>query len=104
MAVRVRQQDQIRIRIERLFWVVALCYFALVGRLVYLQAVRGEYYVGRAKKVRGQKIPLAATRGGLLDRTGRPLAVTIRTSQLVDRKSTRLNSSHSQISYAVFCL
>src|SRR2546430_3993552 len=26
------------------------------------------------------------------------------TAQLPDRKSTRLNSSHSQISYAVFCL
>src|SRR2546430_8991411 len=25
-------------------------------------------------------------------------------AQLADRKSTRLNSSHSQISYAVFCL
>src|SRR3989475_8596542 len=25
-------------------------------------------------------------------------------AQLTDRKSTRLNSSHSQISYAVFCL
>src|SRR2546430_11501371 len=25
-------------------------------------------------------------------------------SQFTDRKSTRLNSSHSQISYAVFCL
>src|SRR5256886_8007168 len=25
-------------------------------------------------------------------------------NKLVDRKSTRLNSSHSQISYAVFCL
>src|SRR5688572_32726403 len=25
-------------------------------------------------------------------------------SEVVDRKSTRLNSSHSQISYAVFCL
>src|SRR5688572_32237396 len=25
-------------------------------------------------------------------------------SQVADRKSTRLNSSHSQISYAVFCL
>src|SRR2546430_3395442 len=25
-------------------------------------------------------------------------------SRLADRKSTRLNSSHSQISYAVFCL
>src|SRR2546430_17704890 len=29
----------------------------------------------------------------------RPLSVCV-----VDRKSTRLNSSHSQISYAVFCL
>src|SRR2546430_4454524 len=27
-----------------------------------------------------------------------------RESDAVDRKSTRLNSSHSQISYAVFCL
>src|SRR5688572_26292897 len=26
------------------------------------------------------------------------------TTPLLDRKSTRLNSSHSQISYAVFCL
>src|SRR5688572_33115754 len=26
------------------------------------------------------------------------------TKQTLDRKSTRLNSSHSQISYAVFCL
>src|SRR2546430_12868982 len=28
----------------------------------------------------------------------------IEVDRLVDRKSTRLNSSHSQISYAVFCL
>src|SRR2546427_4024121 len=27
-----------------------------------------------------------------------------RAAQAADRKSTRLNSSHSQISYAVFCL
>src|SRR2546427_997915 len=27
-----------------------------------------------------------------------------RLMQVIDRKSTRLNSSHSQISYAVFCL
>src|SRR2546430_8935705 len=31
---------------------------------------------------------------------GGAIAVTL----LLDRKSTRLNSSHSQISYAVFCL
>src|SRR5688572_31782265 len=30
--------------------------------------------------------------------------LTIKNNDLVDRKSTRLNSSHSQISYAVFCL
>src|SRR2546427_6002105 len=29
---------------------------------------------------------------------------SVRRLVLVDRKSTRLNSSHSQISYAVFCL
>src|SRR2546430_13639282 len=32
------------------------------------------------------------------------LTVADRDSTLKDRKSTRLNSSHSQISYAVFCL
>src|SRR3989475_2272893 len=29
---------------------------------------------------------------------------SVRHEQALDRKSTRLNSSHSQISYAVFCL
>src|SRR2546430_6233988 len=33
-----------------------------------------------------------------------PVAVTLDFHANVDRKSTRLNSSHSQISYAVFCL
>src|SRR3712207_8545936 len=32
------------------------------------------------------------------------LASALRFGQLVDRKSTRLNSSHANISYAVFCL
>src|SRR2546430_11836809 len=35
-------------------------------------------------------------------RDGDKIAVTY--AQAADRKSTRLNSSHSQISYAVFCL
>src|SRR2546427_5515099 len=33
-----------------------------------------------------------------------PVAVPPATIEPADRKSTRLNSSHSQISYAVFCL
>src|SRR2546430_7552330 len=32
------------------------------------------------------------------------IAATLETKPKGDRKSTRLNSSHSQISYAVFCL
>src|SRR2546430_11556774 len=39
---------------------------------------------------------LAKREGMKLEKRGDPL--------VVDRKSTRLNSSHSQISYAVFCL
>src|SRR3989475_6573040 len=38
------------------------------------------------------------------DATIRTLAVNGYEVREVDRKSTRLNSSHSQISYAVFCL
>src|SRR2546430_8570580 len=47
---------------------------------------------------------------GLRDRAGRPADQDPgrpggrRPRGLPDRKSTRLNSSHSQISYAVFCL
>src|SRR5688572_31060814 len=37
------------------------------------------------------------------DKNGHPYAARIRADG-TDRKSTRLNSSHSQISYAVFCL
>src|SRR2546430_12951553 len=47
--------------------------------------------------------PGSAARAGARPYTARrPGGGTRR--QAVDRKSTRLNSSHSQISYAVFCL
>src|SRR3712207_7207605 len=38
-------------------------------------------------------------RGGLSS-----IAIVVRGHRVVDRKSTRLNSSHANISYAVFCL
>src|SRR5256886_10594417 len=41
----------------------------------------------------------------LLDGVHKQWSPTVRVGPLsLDRKSTRLNSSHSQISYAVFCL
>src|SRR2546430_7721150 len=54
--------------------------------------------VSRAKELGVKKvaIPSAGNAGGSLS------AYAARAG--IDRKSTRLNSSHSQISYAVFCL
>src|SRR2546430_7893823 len=45
--------------------------------------------------------PRAAQRGQL---PAPPLGPLVARAGGIDRKSTRLNSSHSQISYAVFCL
>src|SRR2546430_12481290 len=49
----------------------------------------------------------AGRRGGgehAVARAEHDLAVRADVDEEADRKSTRLNSSHSQISYAVFCL
>src|SRR2546430_10843110 len=45
-----------------------------------------------------------ARSGSICTSRKRQTAASIFWIRLVDRKSTRLNSSHSQISYAVFCL
>src|SRR3712207_8295273 len=54
----------------------------------------------------GARQPLGGVPDGALVRAqrlaGRPGAAALRTGG--DRKSTRLNSSHANISYAVFCL
>src|SRR2546430_14302632 len=52
-------------------------------------------------------LPISSSATSTSTRAGsmRPRAPTARRScSSQDRKSTRLNSSHSQISYAVFCL
>src|SRR3712207_7979907 len=41
---------------------------------------------------------------GVISALGRPLGGVPGREQNIDRKSTRLNSSHANISYAVFCL
>src|SRR6266403_1738272 len=58
-----------------------------------LSAARGGHALARPAPL----LPGQAERVALLPRQGRPIHVQ-------DRKSTRLNSSHVEISYAVFCL
>src|SRR2546430_10385225 len=50
---------------------------------------------------RGARLPCRPRRAHARRRVGHAL---VEDDTAVDRKSTRLNSSHSQISYAVFCL
>src|SRR5256886_14394712 len=74
--------------------------------------IRGELAAGgeHARVVGRQPVPGGEARGLLVRQLGQGGAhllderVREHERQQVDRKSTRLNSSHSQISYAVFCL
>src|SRR5947207_14868163 len=52
---------------------------------------------------RSELVMLAAQRARQIS-SGAPLAVERDNDKNPDRKSTRLNSSHTVISYAVFCL
>src|SRR5256886_12898415 len=54
----------------------------------------------------GIVVPLALQFAGVIRKTAPAMTALVSVLILVggDRKSTRLNSSHSQISYAVFCL
>src|SRR5256886_4909135 len=61
---------------------------ALVERVQAVPGVAGVLYIGKAEALASLKQLLGKDASA---------------SALPDRKSTRLNSSHSQISYAVFC-
>src|SRR5688572_32662840 len=54
--------------------------------------------------VPGAEIPEAIHRGFALPARFDRRRESLHLEPRIDRKSTRLNSSHSQISYAVFCL
>src|SRR2546427_7121435 len=65
----------------------------------------------RSKRAKSRGRGVVSARGTRRARVGRgralakrPRRSTRKTLRGTDRKSTRLNSSHSQISYAVFCL
>src|SRR5688572_32295554 len=58
---------------------------------------------GERGEVRGDDEILASAEGPIRESEVHP-ACQLPASEVQDRKSTRLNSSHSQISYAVFCL
>src|SRR2546430_6191414 len=72
-------------------------YTTLFRSGVILLIAANWQHIGAGVKILGFLLLLGGAHGAALwiQWTGRPYP---------DRKSTRLNSSHSQISYAVFCL
>src|SRR2546427_7251915 len=70
---------------------------------------RPRVLVGAVLAPQGREHAELREGGGAAEQCGDPLIFCVAEIVLVnqlrrDRKSTRLNSSHSQISYAVFCL
>src|SRR2546426_1556402 len=73
--------------------VVLVAFTVLFARFFYLQVIQHQYYDTKAEDNRISIVPIQPNRGLIVDRNG----------VVLDRKSTRLNSSHLVISYAVFC-
>src|SRR5688572_32281679 len=93
-------------------WLTERCSTAGGGRRVAGDGAGRRVILSLGAGVQSTALALLAARGELplpeaaiFADTGWESAVTYaHLDWLTDRKSTRLNSSHSQISYAVFCL
>src|SRR5467141_2800521 len=67
--------------------------------------VRGTYRINLAARYLGRPLPHPIGKGsGQLSLNSGQLETDAEAGLALDRKSTRLNSSHTRISYAVFCL
>src|SRR2546430_7175339 len=66
----------------------------------YTTLFRSEHTAGDGRRVRRQHLEGERRSAG----DGATVHLGLAGDREADRKSTRLNSSHSQISYAVFCL
>ena len=64
-------------RLLHAFVIVGVALAVLAGRLVQLQGFDSTVYAAKAERQRLRKVELAATRGSILDRAGRPLAMNV---------------------------
>lgn len=81
-----------RVLIMALFFVVWM--LLIVGRLVWLQVAKYDHYVGRAVQNHRAQYETLATRGAIIDRNGKDLAVTvIFDSMFVDQRQFKDEAS-----------
>ena len=56
---------------------LALAFAVLVGRALYIQVIRSDFYLKQGEKRYGHTLKLPANRGRILDRNGVPLATSV---------------------------
>ena len=77
-----RHRGIVRKRTTWLFLVFALMYAAILGRLVWVQVIKGHQYQEWARQIRHREIPIEASRGCIYDRNGRALAISIESASI----------------------
>ncbi len=85
-----KRADSMKSRVVWIFCILVALYLLLVGKLVEVQVVRAGAYSEWGDEWREVRIPIPATRGRILDRNGRGLAVNIESATLVsDNKQVK---------------
>src|SRR5207249_10441364 len=74
------------------------------ARRAHDRRVRGKRRRRSRARRRGSLLPLAERAGATVNELALAAFAAAYDAHVTDRKSTRLNSSHVSISYAVFCL
>lgn len=77
-----QQEKWARVRIVMLAGLFGCCFLAVSGRAFYLQVVRHEQLVKLAERQHNRTVPLVPARGGIYDRNGAPLAVSLEMDSL----------------------
>ncbi len=67
----------IRKRLTLVFFLASLIFVLLMGRLAWIQFVRGEELKEKAEEVRMRDVPVDARRGTILDRNGSELVTSV---------------------------
>src|SRR3712207_7665997 len=71
---------------------------------IYTLSLHDALPIFEVRRCRCERAERIGARSGLADRGQRTFDELVHVAASRDRKSTRLNSSHANISYAVFCL
>ncbi|GIT63164.1 MAG: hypothetical protein Ct9H300mP21_07100 [Pseudomonadota bacterium] len=68
-----------------------ICFLAVLGRVFFLQILKADYYIQKAKSQHERTVTLEPHRGRILDKNGRILAVSIQLKSLF-AKPTQIES------------